>query len=75
MVLTGLGIAEDPGLLNSLMMTNGGYDKGGNIQWYSAVQTAAKAAGTPDISFHDVQSSSTGVLDNLLSQGHPVIVA
>ena len=75
MALTGAGIAQDPGLLNSLLMTNGGYDKGGNVQWDSAVNTAAKAAGTPDISFHDVRSSSTSVLDNLLSQGHPVIVA
>ena len=74
MALTGAGIAEDPAMLNSLMLANGGYNKGGNVDWGTAVKTAAKAASAPDVTFHGKRSSSTTVLDNLLDQGHPVIV-
>ena len=75
MALTGAGISEDPGTLNSLMLANGGYNAGGNVDWGTAVKTAARAASAPDVKFHgDVRSSKTSDLDHLLSLGHPVIV-
>jgi hypothetical protein len=86
MALTGAGIAQDPGALNSLLLSsNNGYTKivdgdgkaNAYVNWDIAVSAAAKAAGLADkVTFQTggTRSSSTAVLDNLLSNGYPVIV-
>jgi probable HAF family extracellular repeat protein len=71
MAITGAGIAQDPGTLNSLLEATGGFNKESAIIWEGAVNAVAGAAGTPGIKFNPVRSAD---LDSTLEQGYPVIV-
>ncbi len=73
MVLTGGGIAEDPGSLNLLLTASGGYSKDAGVNWETAVRDVANVAGVPNLRFNWERSSSPAVLDNMLTNG-PVIV-
>ena len=78
MGLTGIGIATDPGSLNTLLITNSGFSGSGNLALGTAVATFRNAAGIPGLKFTQVPSgerSSTAELTTLLSQGHDVLVS
>ncbi len=77
MVMTGAGIAQDPGSLNSLLTANGEFNTGGYLDPATAVSTFRDAAGLngTGLKFNKVRTSSTSDLTNLVNQGDKVIVA
>lgn len=74
MALDYAGITDqDPGTLNYLMQTEGGFS-GSSVDWAEATRITANDAGKPEIRFHAMRSSDTNDLDSLLATGNPVIV-
>ena len=74
------GNCGEPGLLDSLLLANGGYNwckdgQWGCVDFDRAVRSVDKATGTANLIFKDVDSRSTQTLDSLLREGHQVIVA